>query len=478
MHKDLKDIMKIASCIKKNCSREDALFVLEKVCSMTKEKSRREKYDEFQINRDMLVHQFQDILGQIALCCKKGMCESCDISKWCNTYRNNEQKKEHDIIGLSYADFFCGAGGLSLGFHNAGFKMSLANDIQECCIDTISLNHPEIPEKHVVAGDINDVLAHIKDLSRYEKVDVVIGGPPCQGFSMANRQRLIDDPRNHLYKSFVKAIEILSPSFFVMENVRGMLGVKEQIIQDFNNIGYSATAHILNAKDFGIPQNRERVIFIGNRIGVDNEFVFSKIFCEGNKKPNTVLQDAISDLPSLEAKRIPNQTEVEDDISGRTFSKWKKEKQSDYVRLINGEKHQNILYNHKARYNNDRDIEIFTRLNPGDNSADPKIADIMPYKRREKIFKDKYFKLELNKPCKTITAHMKFDCNMYIHPSQARGLTPREAARIQSYPDYYFFRGSYTKTYMQVGNSVPPLLGKVIAEAVKKSIEEVQNGSI
>ena len=108
---------------------------------------------------------------------------------------------------------------------------------------------------------------------------------------------------------------------------------------------------------------------------------------------------------------------------------------------------------------------------PGNNSADPKIADIMPYKRREKIFKDKYFKLEPNKPCKTITAHMKFDCNMYIHPSQARGLTPREAARIQSFPDDYFFRGSYTKTYMQVGNSVPPLLGEIIARAVKEAIE-------
>ena len=139
--------------------------------------------------------------------------------------------------------------------------------------------------------------------------------------------------------------------------------------------------------------------------------------------------------------------------------------------MINEGRAPKLWFNHKARYNNDRDIEIFSRLNPGDNSADPKIADIMPYKRREKIFKDKYFKLEPNKPCKTITAHMKFDCNMYIHPNQARGLTPREAARIQSFPDDYFFRGSYTKTYMQVGNSVPPLLGEIIAKAVKEAIE-------
>lgn len=473
MHNDLEDIMRIANCSKKKCSREDALFVLEKVCSLTKDESRRNKNIEFQENKELLVDRFQEVLGQVAISCKQGLCEQCTISKWCNAYRIREQKKELKRKGLTYADFFCGAGGLSLGFHSAGFKLSLANDIQDCCIDTISLNHPEVPEKHLVAGDINDVLAHIEELSRYEKVDVVIGGPPCQGFSMANRQRLIDDPRNHLYKSFVKAIEILAPTFFVMENVRGMLGVKEQIIQDFNRIGYSATAHILNAKDFGIPQNRERVIFIGNKIGIDNESVFEKIFSTGRIKPSAVLLDAISDLPPLEAKRIPNQTEREDTLSGYTFSRWSKSKQSDYVKLINSGRNQSILFNHKARYNNERDIEIFGRLNPGDNSADPKIADIMPYKRREKIFKDKYFKLEPDKPCKTITAHMKFDCNMYIHPSQARGLTPREAARIQSYPDNYFFRGSYTKTYMQVGNSVPPLLGAIIADAIKRSIEEV-----
>ena len=130
----------------------------------------------------------------------------------------------------------------------------------------------------------------------------------------------------------------------------------------------------------------------------------------------------------------------------------------------------NLVFNHKARYNNERDIEIYRRLCPGDKSDDPKIADIMPYSRRNGIFRDKYFKLEPNKICKTITAHMKCDCNMYIHPSQARGLTPREAARIQSFPDNYYFRGSFTKTYMQIGNSVPPLLGRVIAAAIKNFI--------
>ena len=137
---------------------------------------------------------------------------------------------------------------------------------------------------------------------------------------------------------------------------------------------------------------------------------------------------------------------------------------------INNGKINEIMYNHKSRYNNDRDIEIFRRMLPGDKSDSERIADIMPYQTRKDIFKDKYYKLKPNEICKTITAHMKFDCNMYIHPSQARGLTPREAARVQSYPDDYFFLGAYTKTYMQIGNSVPPLMSRAIASVIKKYI--------
>lgn len=481
MHKDLEEIKKVVNVLpKKRCSKKNVCFVFDKICSPIDEISRRKKYEDYQKNIDELTNYFGNRLGGISKNCLEGKCALCSISKWCNYYRKQEQKRELRRKGLTYADFFCGAGGLSWGFHRAGFRMSLANDIQECCVDTISLNHPEVPEKNVICGDINIVLEKIEELSRYKSVDVVIGGPPCQGFSMANRQRIIDDPRNHLYKSFVKAIDILSPTFFVMENVRGMLGAKEQIIQDFEAVGYSASAHILNAKDFGIPQNRERVIFIGNKIGIENEKVFDLIFSKGKSRKQTTLNDAIGDLPPLAAKTVPNSTEVEDEKSGFTFSAYKKTRNIKYIELINNNTSSPILFNHKARYNNDRDIEIFRRLEPGNNSADPKISDIMPYKRRERIFKDKYFKLEPDKPCKTITAHMKYDCNMYIHPNQARGLTPREAARIQSFPDEYYFRGPYTKTYMQVGNSVPPLLGEIIAESIKEiiNLEAKHHGSI
>lgn len=394
-------------------------------------------------------------------------CKGCPVNKYCNTYIADARENIPEDA-LTMVDLFCGAGGLSLGFTQEGFVTSLANDIQECCVDTYAHNHPETPRDHIVLGDIKQVVDGIDELLRYKKVSIVVGGPPCQGFSEANRQRVIDDPRNHLYKSFVEVVRKINPPFFVMENVKGMLSVAEQVIEDFQNIGYKVAAHVLNAKDFGVPQNRERLIYIGNRVGVDNEAIFARIQEISKNIPNTTLADALYGLRTLEASRIKNSTSSESEKSGFVIEKSKNMKTNEYIGLINDGRSYPVTCNHKARYNNDRDIEIYGRMNPGDKSDDPKIADIMPYKSRNNIFKDKYFKLEPDKVCKTITAHMKFDCNMYIHPNQARGLTPREAARVQSYPDDYFFRGAYTKTYMQIGNSVPPLLGRAIARAIKE----------
>lgn len=398
-------------------------------------------------------------------------CTRCPVSKYCNTYIENARGSVNDD-SLKMIDLFCGAGGLSLGFSQEGFITSLANDIQGCCVDTYAHNHPETPRDHIVLGDIKDVVKNLDELLAGRRVDIVVGGPPCQGFSMANRQRLIDDPRNYLYKSYVEVVEKVHPKFFVMENVKGMLSVAEQVKDDFRNIGYSVECHVLNAKDYGVPQNRERLIYIGNCIGVDNEQIFKEIFKLSESIPEHNLGDALYALRELEASRVKNATETGSKKSGYKIEKNSIFDTNDYISYINQGRTVVAVSNHKARYNNDRDIEIFGRMEQGDRSDDPKIADIMPYARRNNIFKDKYFKLEEDKVCKTITAHMKFDCNMYIHPTQARGLTPREAARVQSYPDDYFFRGAYTKTYMQIGNSVPPLLGRTIAQVIKKYMKE------
>ena len=414
-------------------------------------------------------NELKDAFRRLALICNETEqhCTNCPVSKYCNTYIENARKSVNES-SLKMIDLFCGAGGLSLGFTQEGFITSLANDIQDCCVDTYAHNHPETPRDHIVLGDIKDVVKNLDELLAGRSVDIVVGGPPCQGFSMANRQRLIDDPRNYLYKSYVEVVEKVRPKFFVMENVKGMLSVAEQVKEDFRNIGYSVECHVFNAKEFGVPQNRERLIYIGNCIGIDNEQIFREIFELSESIPEHNLGDALFALRELKASRIKNSTEIGSVESGYKIEKNNITDTNEYISYINQGRTVTVVANHKARYNNDRDIEIFGRMEPGDRSDDPKIADIMPYARRNDIFKDKYFKLEKDKVCKTITAHMKFDCNMYIHPTQARGLTPREAARVQSYPDDYFFRGAYTKTYMQIGNSVPPLLGRAIAQVIKR----------
>lgn len=466
---DIEEIIAFARCVKKdNLSTPNYSQCLSAFTQTVGEDyldGRGEAIKSTILVNDDLCNAFT-VLAQFCSGAYEGPCDQCPVRKYCNAYINHARSTNFQKPKM--IDLFCGAGGLSLGFVQENYGVILANDIEPCCIDTYSHNHPETPRDHIILGDIREVVAELEQLVAGQSVDVVVGGPPCQGFSMANRQRLIDDPRNYLYKNYIEIVRRVQPKFFVMENVKGMLGVASQVKEDFQNIGYTVECRVFNACDFGVPQNRERLIYIGNRVGVDNAAIIEEIMAKACQIPKFVLSDALFGLRPLEASRIRNATNSDTETSGRKIEPNRSNQTNAYLSLINENRSIPVVCNHKARYNNDRDIEIYSRLYQGDRSDDPKIADIMPYARRNDIFKDKYYKLEENKVCKTITAHMKFDCNMYIHPTQARGLTPREAARVQSYPDDYYFRGAYTKTYMQIGNSVPPLLGRVIAETIKK----------
>lgn len=369
-------------------------------------------------------------------------------------------------------DLFAGCGGLSLGLEQSGFNTIFFNEIMPVYASTY-LRNRHIPEGHYFIGDINALNEHLDDYRHIweledDGVDLVCGGPPCQGFSMANRQRVIDDPRNNLYKAFLTFLRAVRPKFFIMENVKGMAQRIAEIKDNFREYmgdEYSFDYRILKAQDYGVPQNRERLIFIGNRMGIDPNDIFSRI--ESRKRKSFVLRDALEGLPHLEARPEKNKGELEDlryGLTERDFSY----PQTEFYRFLNGDKVITKLYNHKNRYNNPRDIEIFRRLPQGANSLHESIADIMPYGRRKDIFKDKYFKLKEDEVCKTITSHMKFDCNMYIHPWEARGLSPREAARIQTFPDDYIICGAQNSWYAQVGNAVPVKL----AEAIGSSIME------
>lgn len=370
-------------------------------------------------------------------------------------------------VSYRFADLFAGCGGLSLGIENAGFNCHFVNEIDATYCETFYFNH-HLPLSNFYVGDINELIENIeKYRNTLSNLDLVCGGPPCQGFSMANRQRIIDDPRNILYKAYLKFLHFTKPKFFIMENVKGMSKKVDEILADFNQYlddEYDIHYSLLNAKDFGLPQNRERFFIIGNRLGIKSKTIFDNI--RNSKIENTfVLKDAISNLPELLPKNIRNNNDIENVESGFTIKKQSFES-NKFSKFINGNKINEFVFNHKNRYNNERDIEIYRRLPQGANSLHESIKDIMPYASRNHMFKDKYFKLDETQPCKTITSHMKFDCNMYIHPTQSRGLSPREAARVQTFPDDFFIRGSQNSWYAQIGNAVPVKLAEIIGKHI------------
>ena len=407
------------------------------------------------------------------------------LDKLYNKKRKELQDREKKTSKPTVADFFAGAGGMSLGFTYAGFKVSFANDFEEVCINTYRYNHPEIPEQNILKADIRDIVHHIDEYISQD-IDVVIGGPPCQGFSSANQQRIIDDPRNDLYKYFLKAVEILAPKFVVMENVRGMLSVAGQVVEDYKSIrakkketeySYSISYELLNAVDFSVAQNRERIIYIAVRNDICDEknitpeTIFNKIKETCRKNKTYTLADALAFIKPLEAPRIRNTNEIDSDTTGKKIDvNIYLGYDNDYLSMINNHRTIPITFNHKARYVNDINYEIYRLLTPGEDASDEKIADIMPYKNRLHCFKDKYYKLIPEKPSRTITAHLRMDCHSHIHPYQVRAITPREAARCQSFPDDYLFLGAYLKTYMEIGNAVPVLMAKQIAMIIKQYI--------
>ena len=407
------------------------------------------------------------------------------LDRLSNSKRKELQAAEQNTNKPTFVDFFAGAGGLSCGFVQAGFKVCLANDFEDVCVRTYRFNHPELPAENVIKGDIRNIVDYIQDYISQD-VDVVIGGPPCQGFSSANQQRIIDDPRNELYKYYIKAVSKILPKFVIMENVKGMLKVADQVVEDYGNIqelrngrtfSYTVSYKLLNSADFSVAQSRERLIYIAIRNdvmeeqGITPQQIFDEIEAVNNGNTRFLLRDALEAIKPLDAPRVKNTNEVDDEKTGKKidYNNYNGN-ENEYLRLINGERKIPIVYNHKARYVNDVNYDIYRLLEQGDDASDPKIADIMPYTNRLHCFKDKYYKLIADRPSRTITAHLRMDCHSHIHPFQVRALTPREAARCQSFPDDYLFLGAYLKTYMQIGNAVPCLMAKGIASVIKKYI--------
>ncbi len=407
------------------------------------------------------------------------------LDKLSNKKRKTCQSESSLSKMPTMVDFFAGAGGLSCGFTQAGFRVCFANDFEDVCVRTYRYNHPELPSECVLKEDIRKIVSNIDDYVN-EDIDIVVGGPPCQSFSSANQRRIIDDPRNELYKYYIEAIKKICPKFVLMENVKGMLSVADQVVEDYKAIKvekggktyiYDVAYRLLNSVNFGVAQSRERLIYLAIRDDISYskhvtpEVLFKEIEKACKKNPHFILQDALDNIKPLDAPRIKGMTEVDDEKTGMKIgANGYDSSGNEYLSRINQGRQIPYVFNHKARYCSDVNYEIFKRLDPGEDATNPKIADIMPYAHRNGIFKDKYYKLYADRPCRTITAHLRMDCLSHIHPYQIRSITPREAARVQSFPDDYLFLGAYLKTYMQIGNAVPVLMAKQIAKIIKNYI--------
>lgn len=372
---------------------------------------------------------------------------------------------------MNVIDLFSGCGGLALGFKWAGYKTLLASDVDDNCEKTYTHNFPGVP---FLKGDLRTIATKQLKNVISDSVDVVIGGPPCQGFSLANKNRnkVKDDPRNELFYEFVRVVTDFQPKAFVMENVRGLLSMqKGKVIQlmkeEFENagLGYQVDFKVLLASDYGVPQNRQRVIMMGIRKDLNLKPDFPLKTC---KKPITVWE-AISDLPQIEAS------------GGEEKMSYESRPQNTYQELMR--KRSSSLYNHVAMRHTKRLIERFKVIKAGQSLAHvpqqhAAVKRGKPTEISKIVFSQNNQRLHANKPAPTIAA--SFQSN-FIHPYLNRNFTAREGARLQSFPDDFIFQGMRTKMswekglsqYQQIGNAVPPLMGFAIASKLKN----ILNGS-
>lgn len=379
-----------------------------------------------------------------------------------------------DSNGPTFVDLFCGAGGLSLGLERAGLRPSLAIDNDPWSVLTYGFNRPWLSDDCILTADIS----RLSPL-RFADVrpDVLCAGIPCQPFSNANQQRKAKDQRLSLFEHFLRWVDALRPSAILVENVTGFTTVSEEFVTRLSNLRYAVAHCVVDAADFGVPQSRRRLIYLATRDKMSRSAnqspPLAELLADVASADHFVLGHALEGLPELSPNPHRNQPEYEAPACGYGARRQSASQSPNaFVCQINRDGHTGILYNHKARFNNARDIEIFSLLTPGEDSTAQSIKHIMPYGRRQHIFKDKYYRLRADRLSRTITSHMRYDCNAYIHPQQPRGLTAREAARIQSFPDAYVFCGTFQRVYQQVGNAVPPLLAEALGHAVRSALQQ------
>jgi len=382
---------------------------------------------------------------------------------------------------MKFVNLFCGAGGFTWGWVRAGFIPAACIDNDSAALRTHEINLANL-ECAVLQRDLANIsVPKLCDLLglRPRGVLTIVGGPPCQGWSKVGRGKirslgkagrdLISDPRNTLYRRFIAVVSYLKPKVCVMENVPGMLSIEDRNIAEvvqvnFEEAGYDCTYSLVNARWFGVPQNRQRLIFIGtrkgSRVSIDATGLeaFARLFRKTVLKISreTTVADALSDLPEIENGAH------EDPLLYRPQAG----RPRRYTQLMR-EGANGMITDHVCRWYNAQDVEAFGMMKQG-----------MKYyqlpsrlkRYRDDIFADKYKKLVGDRPSWTITAHLSKDCYTHIHPEQARTISIREAARLQSFPDNFRFFGNVGDRFRQIGNAVPPFMAWGIAEFVKRRL--------
>lgn len=354
----------------------------------------------------------------------------------------------------NFIDLFCGCGGLSEGFVLAGYNCVAGIDFNAAAIKTYQHNFSKA--KGICADLLkmgtDTIIEQLGDLS---KIDVIIGGPPCQGFSAANRYKTEgEDPRNKLFFQFVKFVDLAKPKAIIIENVRGIITsnngyAKDRIYEIFQSRGYRVSHRILDAATFGVPQKRLRNFFVILR---DEEFDFDQLV--GAKKVVTV-KEAIGELYELEPLGEGEKTLT-------------KAPTTAYQRYLRDK--ANRLLNHDIRYPAEKVQERISYVPQGGNWED--VPEKLWPSNRNNRHSSAYKRLEEDKPSVTIDTGNNH--SNYFHPLYNRIPTVREAARLQSFPDGFVFHGNRSEQYRQVGNAVPPLLAKAIATKIKEVLDKYE----
>jgi DNA (cytosine-5)-methyltransferase 1 len=385
---------------------------------------------------------------------------------------------------MTFIDLFSGCGGFSLGMERAGFCCLTAVDFNPKAVAVFRKNFSHVPL--VLEKDLTKFPpSELAKLLGTGRADVIVGGPPCQGFSAVRQvdgansgMRMVEDERRHLYLEFLRYVNFFQPKVFVMENVLGIRsasggGYFTRVQKDARSLGYRVHAQVEDCVELGLPQNRRRQLFIGTRCDLPDYF-HPRIAPAPRACDHPPLWEAIGDLPVVKAGEGVERCDYD---SNRRQAHANRFGRQNLYSVLENERAAELTA-HRARPHSERDLRDFELLQEGENSAEAIRRGVkfeFPYDTSS--FKDRYTRQHRMEPCSTIVAHLSKDGLMFIHPTQNRSLTPREAARIQSFPDWFEFPIARTHQFRVIGNAVPPLISEAVGLAVEAYIQKTTKRS-